>query len=97
MIRFEPNALYSMDELSEMLGSVVSLDRFVKALGLGDRLFKRAVFGFEVLDAAMQAAAEKQPKRMARRRPTQAMKARPGSSRRPTATAGNGPLSIDDL
>ena len=56
MVRFNPECLYSLSELKEMLGDTVAVGTFLRRLGLKrGRIFKRAVWGFEILDAAREA------------------------------------------
>jgi hypothetical protein len=56
MVRFDPNALYSRNDLEEMLRGVVGVDVFLKRLGLsGKRVFRDAVWGWEILEAARKA------------------------------------------
>ena len=55
MVHFDENTLYSMDELEEMLEGVVSLYVFLENIGLkkrGERIFRDAAFGWELLEAA---------------------------------------------
>lgn len=55
MIVIDPNALYSLDELREMLDGMVKLDTFIDRLGLrNNRVFRDSVWGFEILEAAKQ-------------------------------------------
>ena len=50
---FIPNALYSYDALRRMLEGIVELDTVLRRLNLRDRrVFRDAVWGWEILDAA---------------------------------------------
>ena len=56
MVRFNPECLYSLSELKEMLGGTVALETFLRRLGLTrGRIFRKAVWGFEILDSAREA------------------------------------------
>lgn len=56
MVEFDPNTLYSLAELKERLREVVELPTFLRRLGLKDnRVFKDAVWGWEILKAARKA------------------------------------------
>jgi hypothetical protein len=56
MTRIDPNTLYSLSELKEMLGDTVAVGTFLRRLGLKrGRIFRKAVWGFEILDAARDA------------------------------------------
>ena len=55
MVQFDPNTLYSLAELEEQLKGVVELPTLIARLGLKDRIFRDAVFGFEVLEKAKAA------------------------------------------
>jgi len=56
MIQFDPNTLYSLDELRERLTGIVELPTLLDRLGLRDRrIFKQAVWGWEVIEAARKA------------------------------------------
>lgn len=56
LIQFDPNTLYSLDELRERLAGIVELPTLLDRLGLRDRrVFKGAVWGWEVIEAARRA------------------------------------------
>ena len=56
MIEFKANALYSLQDLEEMLDGVVALGTFLDRLDLRTkRVFKGAVWGSEILRAARKA------------------------------------------
>ena len=90
MTRIDPNTLYSLSELKDMLGGTVAVGTFLRRLGLTkDRLFRKAVFGFEILDAA----------REARSRPEAATGPvpLPVPSRQRGSKAATEPLTLDDV
>ena len=97
MVHFDANTLYTMDELEEMLEGVVSLHVFLVNLGLKkDRIFRDAVWGCEILDAAKNRRSsnvcrpnESHPRRGEPRRGT----VRPPSK----AERATGKLSASDL
>lgn len=56
MIAFDPNTLYSVDELRHALQGTVELPTFLDRLGLRDRrVFKGAVWDWEIIEAARKA------------------------------------------
>ncbi len=56
MFEIKPNSLYSLDELAELLPGKMTLATLLDRLGLRDRrVFRDAVFGHEILEAARQA------------------------------------------
>ena len=56
MIEFKANALYSLQDLEEMLDGVVALGTFLDRLDLRTkRVFKGAVWGSEILQAVRKA------------------------------------------
>ena len=58
MVLFNPDALYPLSEVEEMLEGVVTLDTFLDRLGLRERrVFKSALWGWEVLEASRKAPA----------------------------------------
>ena len=88
MFRVEPNTLYSLDDLKKSLGGLVGLRTFLHRLGLRDRrVFRDAVWGFELLEAA----------REARPFAEGARHASSGSRRVRSGRAGGGRLSVNDL
>ena len=53
MLHVDPNTLYAVGELEASLQGIVSMDTFLKNLGLkANRMFKGAVWGWEILNAA---------------------------------------------
>ena len=57
MFEINPNAIYSLDELREKLDGIVSLPTLLKRLQLREsRVFKGAVFGWEIIEASHGAA-----------------------------------------
>ena len=58
MILFNPDTLYPLSEVEEMLEGVVTLGTFLDRLGLRERrVFKSGLWGWEVLEAARKALA----------------------------------------
>lgn len=56
MLKIDADTLYSLDELREKLAGIVELPTLLERLGLRDRrVFRDAIFGFEILEAARQA------------------------------------------
>lgn len=56
MISFDHDALYSIEDLREMLHGVVELPTFLERLGLREkRVFRDAVWGSEILEARNRA------------------------------------------
>lgn len=56
MVQFDPNTLYSIKELAEALHGVVELATLLERLGLREnRVFRDAVWGWEIIDAARRA------------------------------------------
>lgn len=56
MFQVDPNTLYSLKELSKALDGLVSMPTFIDRLGLRDhRIFRDAVFGWEILEIAKKA------------------------------------------
>jgi hypothetical protein len=56
MMSFDPNCLYSLDELRERLAGIVELPTLLDRLGLRDRrIFKGAVWGWEIIEASRKA------------------------------------------
>ena len=56
MITFEPNSLYSMDEIKAALDGLMGLRTFMDTLDLnGNRVHRSAVWGFEIIAAAKNA------------------------------------------
>ena len=90
MVQFNPECLYSLSELKEMLGDTVATGTFLRRLGLTkDRLFRKAVFGFEILDGAREA--RNQPKTDDELLPL------PVSPRQRGSKAATEPLTLDDV
>lgn len=58
MIEFRPDTLYSIVELRSLLHGTVELDTLLDRLGLRDRrVFRDALWGWEILEAARRAPA----------------------------------------
>ena len=56
MIKLDPNTLYSLNGLREMLHGIVELDTVLDRLGLRDRrVFRDAIWGWEILEASRKA------------------------------------------
>lgn len=56
MFRIEADCLYSLKELESALDGLVSVATFIDRLGLRDhRIFRDAVFGWEILETAKKA------------------------------------------
>ena len=94
--RFRPDALYSLDEVAAMLEGVVALGTFLDRLGLRERrVFKSALWGWEILDAARRAPpfSQKSPSAGTRTRSA----AGSGGGRRRGEQRPAGRLSADDL
>ena len=57
MLKVDPNTLYSLDELREKLHGIVELPTLLDRLGVRDnRVFRDAIWGWEILDASRKAA-----------------------------------------
>ncbi len=56
MLHLDPHTLYSLDELAALLPGKMTMATFMDRLGLRDRrVFRDALWGWEVLDAARRA------------------------------------------
>ncbi len=56
MIEIRPNTLYTLNDLDELLRGHVELSTFLERLGLKkDRVFRDAVWGWEILEASRKA------------------------------------------
>lgn len=55
MIPFDPNTLYSFVELRKLLHGVVELPTLLDRLGLRERVFRGALWGWEIIEAARKA------------------------------------------
>ena len=97
MIVFKPDALYPLSEIEEMLEGTVTLDTFLDRLGLRERrVFKSALWGWEVLEAARKAPAFSEMRPVVPRSPIF-----PGGRPKPDDEGGKkdpvGRLSADDF
>lgn len=56
MVKIDPDTLYRLEDLEELLRDHVELPTFLDRLGLKkDRVFRDAIWGFEILEAARKA------------------------------------------
>lgn len=56
MFKIDPDTIYSLDEIGKLLDGIVSLPTFMDRLALRDvRVFRDAVFGWEILRASQNA------------------------------------------
>lgn len=98
MFRIDPHTLYSRHEIKERLAGLVGLDTFLHRLGLRKgRVFRDAVWGWEIIEASKRAGsfAGRRDAPRPRSATPQCTDIRPagGSTRR----AGDGRLSVDDV
>jgi hypothetical protein len=55
-MQFDPDTLYSLDELRERLAGAIELPTLLERLGLREkRIFRDALFGWEILEASRRA------------------------------------------
>ncbi len=95
MVRFDEDTIYSMPELEGMLADIVGMDTFLDRLGLRERrLFKNAVWGWEILEGSRKGKPFSEP---IGARPAVSMALFDAPSPRGADGVSGDRLTIDDL
>ena len=98
MFKIDPDTLYSLEDLREQLHGLVELPTLMERLGLREgRIFKGAVWGFEILKAARDAKPYNEVEQASAAVVEMARGARAARGRRPATRPPTGRLSARDL